>query len=124
MSRAQSNVHEESNLAEKIQQVPSVAFVMLPSGLLDLDAFVDNQHYIENWSRNQASFLPYFIVRIHLEDCWEGTKHIVKNKLPLEESPSFNELVIDQVLDNVGVLNVFLKFIGNELGIVGLPLVV
>jgi hypothetical protein len=68
--------------------------------------------------------LLYFIVRIHLEDCWEGTKHIVKKKLQLEESPSFDELVIDQVLDKFGVLNVFLKFIGNELGIVGEPLVV
>jgi hypothetical protein len=48
MNPSQSNVREESNLAEKIQQVPSVVFVMLPSGLLDLDEFVDNQHYIEN----------------------------------------------------------------------------
>ena len=118
------NVREESNLAEKIQQVPSVAFVMLPSGLLYLDAFVDNQHYIENCSRSQAYSLAYLIFRIHLEDCWEGTKHIVKKKLPLEESPSFDELVIDQVLDKFSVLNVFLEFIGNELGIVGEPLVV
>ena len=124
MNPTQSYVREESNLAEKIQQVPSVAFVMLPSGLLYLDAFVDNQHYIENCSRSQAYSLAYLIFRIHLEDCWEGTKHIVKKKLPHEESPSFDELVIDQVLDKFSVLNVFLECIGNELGIVGEPLVV
>lgn len=124
MIRTQSNVDEESNLAGEIQQVPPVVFVMLPSGLPDLDAFVDYQHSIENWSRNQASSLPYFVVRVHLVDGWKGTKHIVKNKLPLEEFPSFDELVLDEVLENFRVLNALLKFTGNDLGVVGEPLVV
>ena len=42
MSDTQSKVQEVSDLAEQIYQVPLVAFVLVPSGLLELDVLVDS----------------------------------------------------------------------------------
>jgi hypothetical protein len=72
-----------------------------------------------NCTRSQAYNLASFIVRLHLEYCWKEYKYNVQNKLPDEEDSWLDELLIDQVLDNFGVLNVLLKCLGNELGMVG-----
>ena len=42
MSDTHSKVQEVSDLAEQIYQVPLVAFVLVPRGVLELDALVDS----------------------------------------------------------------------------------